>query len=73
MPPESDRQAIYDQLREKFLSDTEFRAQFLADPAGTLENALGPLTDSERQWVADLGDISGEELAAQVSQKVGSW
>ena len=73
MSPEPDRQAAYDQLREKFLADPEFRSQFVADPVGTLEREFGPLTDAERARVASLGDVSADELVDQLKGKVGAW
>jgi len=73
MPPESDRQAVYDQLREQFLTDPDFRSRFEADPAGTMESALGPLTDEERQWVSGLGDVSGDDLVERIKGRVGAW
>jgi hypothetical protein len=75
MSADADRQAQYDQLRERFLSDPQFRAQVRSDPAGTLEGELGALTDEEREWISDAapGAQTDDELVAQVSGKVGAW
>lgn len=73
MPVESDRQAAYDQLRERFLADPQFRTEFLADPADALGSALGQLTDAERTWVASLGDTSGDDKVKQLKGQVEAW
>ena len=52
MSADPDRQATYDQLRERFSNDPEFRAELRANPTGTLQGVLGELTDEERRWIS---------------------
>ena len=76
MPVDPERQAGYDQLRERFLSDPDFRAAVTADPTGALEGILGPLTPEERQAVRDIlaTPRSDDELVEHIrSGGVGSW
>jgi len=76
MPVDPERQAGYDQLRERFLSDPDFRAAVTADPTGALEGVLGPLTPEERQAVSDIlaTPRSDDELVEHIrSGGVGSW
>lgn len=76
MAADEDREAQYDQIRERFLADPEFRAEMRADAVGTLTGVLGELTEQERQWVRELPDASTseEELVDQVTtQRVGAW
>lgn len=76
MPVDPERQAGYDQLRERFLNDPEFRAAVTADPTGALEGVLGPLTPEERQAVSDITATprSDDELVEHIrSGGVGSW
>ena len=72
---ESDRQAGYDQIRERFLADPEFRSALRADPTATLEPILGELTEQEMKWVGTLPDAStsDDELVARVRTGVGAW
>lgn len=76
MPADPDRQALHDQLRERFLSDPDFRAAVTADPVATLEATLGTLTDEEREAVTTLTATprSEEELVEHLrSGGLGSW
>ena len=76
MPVDPERQSGYDQLRERFLSDPDFRAAVTADPTGALEGVLGPLTPEETQAVADITATprSDDELVEHIrSGGVGSW
>lgn len=71
----SSREALYDTIRTRFLSDPEFRDQVTKDPVGTLESILGPLTDQERDWVI-AAPTGADELLTQVRQSpppVGLW
>jgi hypothetical protein len=68
-----DRQAAYDELRERFLTEPSFRSEFLADPAATMERSLGSLTDDERAWIASISGVSGDDLAEQLRGGVGAW
>lgn len=71
----SSREAEYDMIRTRFLSDPEFRDQLTKDPVGTLESILGPLTEQERGWVV-AAPTGADELLAQVKQNpppVGLW
>ena len=76
MPVDPERQAGYDQLRERFLNDSEFRAAVTADPTGALEGVLGSLTAEESQAVSDITATprSDDELVEHLrSGGVGSW
>jgi hypothetical protein len=76
MNASADRQALYAEIRERFLSDPEFRTEMRRDCRDTLTSVLGPLTDEEEQWVRDLPDPSksDEELIEMVrSGRVGAW
>ena len=76
MPVDPERQAGYDQLRERFLNDPEFRAAVTADPTGALEGVLGSLTAEESQAVSDITATprSDDELVEHLrSGGVGSW
>lgn len=76
MPVDPERQAGYDQLRERFLNDPEFRAAVTADPTGALEGVLGSLTPEESQAVSDITATprSDDELVEHIrSGGVGSW
>ena len=76
MPVDPERQSGYDQLRERYLNDPDFRAAVAADPTGALEGVLGPLTPEETQAVADITATprSDDELVEHIrSGGVGSW
>ena len=76
MPVDPERQASYDQLRERFLNDPEFRAAVTADPTGALEGVLGSLTPEESQAVRDITATprSDDELVEHIrSGGVGAW
>lgn len=76
MPADPDRQARYDVLRERFLSDPDFRATVTADPTAALEGVLGSLTAEESRAVADIAATprSDDELVAHIrSGGLGSW
>lgn len=76
MPADNDRQAAHDELKERFLSDPAFRATVMADPEAALQDALGPLTDEEREAVATLTATprTEAELVEQLrSGGLGSW
>ena len=69
MPVDPERQASYDQLRERFLNDPDFRAAVTADPTGALEGVLGPLTaggESGRQ--RHHGDAAQRRRARRAHQ-----
>lgn len=71
----SSREAKYESIRSRFLSDPEFRDQLTKNPAGTLESILGPLTEQERDWIA-AAPTGADELLAQVTQHrppLGYW
>lgn len=73
MSPDTDRESQYPLLRERFLSDPDFRARFRTDPVGTTEAEFGDLTDDEREQLRGLATGSDEELVEQVRGKVGAW
>lgn len=73
MSADAGREALYAQLRERFLSSPEYRAALRSDPVGTLEADLGPLGDDERRWVQDVAGVGDEELVARVRGRVGAW
>jgi hypothetical protein len=76
MPVDPERQASYDQLRERFLSDPDFRAAVTADPTGALEGVLGPLSSEESQAVRDITATprSDDELVEHIrSGGLGAW
>ena len=65
---------MYDQIRERFLSDPEFRGTLRANPTGTLEVVLGDLTDEELRWTSEITDTMDQELVDQVrSGRFGFW
>ena len=71
----SSREAKYDSIRNRFLSDPEFRDQLTKNPAGTLESILGPLTEQERDWIV-AAPTGADDLLNQVMQNpppVGIW
>ena len=74
MPADADRQASYDQIRERFLNDPEFRKTLRANPAGTLQVVLGDLTDEERRWTSEIVDSLDQELVDRISAgRYGFW
>ena len=75
MSADADRQATHDQIRERFLTNPEYRSRLRSDPVDTLESELGTLTEEERTWIADLtaGGGTDDELIDQVKGKVGAW
>ena len=76
MSVDPERQAGYDQLRERFLSDPDFRAAVTADPTGALEGVLGTLTPEDSQAVSDITATprSDDELVEHIrSGGLGSW
>lgn len=75
MTESSSREEQYEAIRNRFLNDPEFRDQLTKDPAGTLEENLGPLTKQERDWITQA-PTGADELLAQVKQDpppVGIW
>jgi hypothetical protein len=76
MSVDPERQASHDRLRERFLSDPDFRAAVTADPTGALEGVLGPLTAEESQAVSDITATprSDDELVDHIrSGGLGAW
>ena len=76
MSPDLDHQATYEQLRERFLDDSAFRAAMTADPAGTFRGVLGTLTPEESQAVSDITATprSDDELVEHIrSGGVEAW
>ena len=76
MPVDPARQSSYDHLRERFLSDPDFRAAVTADPTGALEGVLGPLSPEESQAVRDITATprSDDELVEHIrSGGLGAW
>jgi hypothetical protein len=75
MTDDSSREATYRSIRERFLSDPEFRDQLTKDPAGTLESILGPLTEQERDAIV-AAPTGADELLDYVRQNpppLGFW
>lgn len=59
MSTDADRQALYRQVRNRFITDPDYRAAMRSDTVGTLEGTLGELTPEEREWVSrELPDPS---------------
>ncbi len=74
MPADADRQASYEQIRERFLNDPDFRKTLRANPTGTLQVVLGDLTDEERCWTSEIVDSLDQELVDRISSgRYGFW
>ena len=77
MSTNADRSALYEQIRQRFVNDPDFRAQMRSNTVGTLESVLGELSAEEREWVSsELPDpaTADADLITWVQQKPpGSW
>jgi hypothetical protein len=74
MPADAERQASYQQIRERFLNDPEFRQTLRANPTGTLQAVLGDLTEEERRWTGEIIDSLDQELVERISSgRYGFW
>jgi hypothetical protein len=71
-----DRQALYDEIRQRFIEDPDFRIKLRADPVATLQEILGELTKEERTFAAGLtlGSTSDFNLVEQLKRRPpGAW
>ena len=76
MSDNPDRQASYDEIRQRFTEDPDFRIRLRADPVATLQEILGELTTEERNFAAGLafGSTSDFNLVEQLKRRPpGAW
>lgn len=70
MSDNADRRASYDDIRQRFIEDPDFRIALRADPVAVLQEALGELTPDERSFAAGLaaGSTSDFNLVEQLKR-----
>jgi hypothetical protein len=75
MATDATRQVKYDEIRERFIADPDFRAELRADTVGTLTGILGELTEQERQWIREMPDAStsDDDLVEQLTNHAMAW
>jgi len=72
MSTDADRSALYEEIRQRFVNDPDFRAQMRSNTVETLESVLGELSPEERERVnSGLPDpaTSDAELITRAQQK----
>ena len=71
MSTDADRSALYEEIRQRFVNDPDFRAQMRSNTVETLESVLGELSPEEREWVNSGPDpaTSDAELITRAQQK----